>query len=84
MKLLFKGKLPELNLIFMKPFSNSPFLPSFIDSIRCLMSSQNFGNFANAFLLTSVEVKTKYFFPLSSSIYPSALPMIRFTLSIFS
>ena len=39
------------------------------------------------FLLPSVEVKTKYLFPLFSLIYPSTLPIIRnegFTLLIFS
>ena len=60
----------------MKSFSYQPFLPSFIVSIRCFISSQSFLNFANTFLLPSIEVKTKYFFPLFSSIYPSALPMI--------
>ena len=71
----------------MKSFSYSSFLPSFIVSIRCLISSQSFVNFANTFLLPSVEVKTKYLFPLFSAIYPSALPIIRyygFTLLIFS
>ena len=71
----------------MKSFSHSPFLPSFIVSIRCLISSQNFVTFANTFLLTSVEVQTKYLFQLLSSIYPSALPMTRhngFTLLLFS
>ena len=72
-----KGKLSsKLNLIFIKCFSFSPFLPSFIVSIRC--SSQSFVNFANTFLLPNVELKTKYLFPLFSSIYPSALPMIRY------
>ena len=71
----------------MKSFSHSPFLPSFIVSIRCLISSQSFANFANTFLLPSIEVNAKYLFPLFSSMYPSALPMIRyngFTLLIFS
>ena len=72
-----KGKLSsELNL--MKSFSYSHFLPPFVVSLRCLISSQSFANFANTFLLPSVEVKTKYLFPLFSSIYPSALPMIRY------
>ena len=62
----------------MKSFSYSPFLPSFIVSVRCLISSQTFANFANTFLLPSVEVKTKYLFALFSLIYLSALPMIRY------
>ena len=52
-----------------------------------LTSSQSFVNFANTFLLPSVEIKTKYLFPLFSSIYLSASPMIRyngFTLLRFS
>ena len=59
----------------------------FIVSLRCLISSQIFSSFANTFLLPSVEVKTKYWFPLFSSTYPSALPIIRyngFTLLTFS
>ena len=51
----------------MESFSYSPFLPS-----------QSFANFANIFLLPYVEVKAKYWFPLFSSIYPSALPTIRY------
>ena len=75
---LFKGKLSsELNWIFMKSFSYSPFLPSFIASIRCLILSESFVNFANTVLLPYVELKTKYLFPLFSSICPSASPMIR-------
>ena len=46
--------------------------------MRCLIYPQNFSNFANTFLLPTVEVKTKYLFPLFSLIYQSALPMIRY------
>ena len=71
----------------MKSSSYLPFLPSFVIAIRWLIPSESFGTFANIFLLPSVEIKTKYLFPLFSSIYPSALPMIRyngFTVLIFS
>ena len=47
----------------------------------------NFVNFANSFLLPTIEVKSKYMFSLFSSIYPFALPMIMyngFTVIIFS
>ena len=63
----------------MKSFSYSPFFFTHLNvSIRSLISSQSFANFANIILLTSVEVKTKYLFPLFSLIYPSASPMIRY------
>ena len=71
----------------MKFFSYSPFLPSSFVSVRCSISSKSFVNFANTFLLPSVEAKTKNLFSLLSSIYPFALPMIRYkghTLLIFS
>ena len=77
----------ELNLIFMKSFSHSPILPSIFVSIKCLISSQRFVKFANIFLLPSAEMKTKYLFPLFSSICPSALQMNRynvFALLVFS
>ena len=62
----------------MKSFSYSAFLPSFTVSIRRLISSRNFVNFVNTFLLASAQVKSKYLFPLFSLIYPTALPIIRY------
>ena len=54
------------------------FFTLFNTSIRCLISSQSLVNSVNTFLLPSLEVKTKYLFSLFSSIYPSALQIIRY------
>ena len=74
-----KGRLSShSNLIFIKSFFIHLFLSPFIVSVRYLISSESFINFANTYLLPSAEIKTKYLFALFSSIYPSTLPIIRF------
>ena len=62
----------------MKSFSYSPSLPLFIVLIRYLISSQSFVYFSNTSLFLSVETKVKYLSPFFSSMYPSALLIIRY------
>ena len=72
--------------MFVKSLPYSPFLPPFIVSILFLIPSQSSGYLFNTSLFSSVESKTKYLFPLFSSIYPITSPIIRykgFILEIF-
>ena len=55
--------------------------------LQDLNSSQSFVYFSKKFLLSSIEARVKYLFPLFSLMYPSTSPIIRcsgFTILIFS
>ena len=73
----------DSNLILIKSLSYLPVLLPFMVSISFLIPSQSYLYFFNIFFFSSVgynsiEVKTKYLFPLFSVIYPSTLPIIRY------
>ena len=85
---LFNGKkIICIKFNFHEIFIIFTFLPPFIVSILFLIPFQSFVNFFNTSLFSSVELKTKYLFPLFSLGCRSTLPIIRykrFALQIFS